>query len=162
MSNGLNSYHTLLIADQRRNVREFLQREMSQSGYRVLTAKNGQEITFHLKSEPAIDLLIIDPNLPDVNDWAIFNTIEHQAPAMPVIVHTYVSDYTKHTITLGSFIFVEKRGNSIDSLKKIAAEVLDKSDSEKERMAGAFGKHKPQPAVSSLKKKTPGTKERRS
>jgi len=128
-SNALTNLHTLLIADPRRNVREFLQREMSQNGYRVLTAKTGKEIMVCINSDPSVDLLIVDPELPDVNDWAILHTVKHQAPAMPVIVHTFISDYTKHTITPETIIFVEKRGNSINSLKKIVAELLNKTKS---------------------------------
>lgn len=126
---------------------------MSQGGYKVLTAKDGKEITLHLKSEPSIDLLIIDPNLPDVNDWSILNVIEQQAPAMPVIIHTYISDYAKHTIRLGSFAFVEKRGNSIDSLKKVAAEVLKKTDSG--QPGGTAGTYNSQPTGLSQTKKRP-------
>ena len=128
-SNALTNLATLLIADPRKNVREFLQREMSQNGYRVLTAKTGKEIMARISSYPPVDLLIVDPELPDVNDWDILNAVKRQAPAMPVIVHTFISDYTKHTITPESIIFVEKRGNSINSLKKIVADLLGKTQS---------------------------------
>ena len=128
-SNTMTNLHTLLIADPRKYVREFLQREMSQNGYRVLTAKTGKEIMMYLNTEPSIDLIIVDPELPDVNDWAILHTVKNQAPAMPLIVHTFISDYTKHTITPETAIFVEKRGNSINSLKKVVAEVLPRTKS---------------------------------
>jgi len=97
---------------------------MSRIGYRVLTSRNGKETLQAIKGDPFPELIIIDPNFPDVDDWNILHNIEHLAPAIPVIVHTYISDYSKHTMALGSLIFVEKRGNSIDSLKKIATEVL--------------------------------------
>ena len=59
-SNTMTNLHTLLIADPRKYVREFLQREMSQNGYRVLTAKTGKEIMMYLNTEPSIDLIIVD------------------------------------------------------------------------------------------------------
>ena len=127
----MNLHFTLLIADARKSVREFLAREMSHDGYRVLTAKNGREIILHLKNDPSIDLLIIDPSLPDVNDWAILDDIGRHAPARPVIIHTFISEYAKHTITTGAYIFVEKRGNSVDSLKKTAEKLLKRSPSAK-------------------------------
>ena len=118
-----------MIADPRKNVREFLQREMSQNGYRVLTAKTGKEIMMCLNNDLSIDLLIVDPELPDINDWSILHSVKLQAPAMPVILHTFLSDYTKHKLTPETVIFVEKRGNSINSLKKIVAKILHKTKS---------------------------------
>jgi DNA-binding NtrC family response regulator len=120
----LQNNHVLLIADPKKNVREFLKREMHQNGYRVLTAKTGKEIMAVLKNDPSIELLIIDPNLPDVTDWSIFTLIENHTPRLPVIIHTYIQDYAEHVLTHGSVHFIEKRGNSVSSLRKIIEKVL--------------------------------------
>ena len=84
---------TILIADRNRHVREFLRREMIKEGYHVREAKNGQEVLREVYTHEHLDLLILDPDLPDVNISIILEKLENRIPALPVVIHAFPSDY---------------------------------------------------------------------
>lgn len=116
-----NNYN-IIIADRDRRVREFLNREMTLVGYHIWQAKDYNELMNRLKREDSMDLLILDPDLPDVEEGLLFTEIKEKLPLLPIIVHTY--RFNKQSIPHSNYpiIFIEKRGNSIDLLiKKVGA-----------------------------------------
>jgi len=118
----------ILIVDRNPHVREFLKREMTADGYRVRLAENGRQLikwTFHSEN---VDLLIVDPDLPDVDVPSLFVKLQNRIPSLPVVVHTFLSDYSEHSDVLRNFPFVEKKGSSIEHLKKVVFDILHKSD----------------------------------
>jgi len=119
--------YKILIADRNSNVREFLRREMLTEGYSVQLAENGREVlkwAYH--REPA-DLLILDPDLPDAEESLLLKKLRKRAPYLPVIFHTFFSDYISASKIIHPAEFVEKGGSSIEKLKKVVAEILKKS-----------------------------------
>ena len=119
--------YTILIADRNPHVREFLRRELTAAGYRILLAEKGRDVVERMYRPEPIDLLILDPDLPDVEESDIFRKIRNRIPAMPVVVHTYVSDYETHPDLANAAAFVEKRGSSIDNLKVVVSDILKQS-----------------------------------
>ena len=120
----MNMDFTILIADRNRNVRNLLQREMTLAGYRVRLAENAREVikwTFH--HEP-LDLIILDPDLPDADDSGLLDVVLDRVPALPVIVHTHLSDYKPESNGRQNVIFVEKRDTSVERLKQVVLEAL--------------------------------------
>jgi DNA-binding NtrC family response regulator len=120
----LEKEFTILIADRNRHVRELLKREMMAEGYRVRLAKNGREVLEQVYQYEPLDLLILDLDLPDAGEVAILESVEDRIPTLPVVVHTFLSDYANHPVVLSTAVFVEKKGSSIESLKKVVFEVL--------------------------------------
>ena len=118
---------TILIGDRNRHVREFLRREMIEEGYQVREAKNGQEVISDIYSHEHLDLLILDPDMPDVNISAILEKLENRIPVLPVVIHAFPSDYMEDLDIRKIAPFVEKRGDSIVHLKRIVLETLSKS-----------------------------------
>ena len=115
---------TILIADRNRHVREFLQREMTSAGYRVLLAENAREvIKWNFHHDP-LDLIVLDPDLPDSEDSRMLDDILDRIPALPVIVHTYRSEYGSNSKNMNNVIFVEKGGSSVEHLKRVVYETL--------------------------------------
>ena len=117
----------ILIADRNSNVREFLRREMMAEGYSVELAENGREVlkwAYH--REPA-DLLILDPDLPDAEESLLLKKLRQRIPYLPVVLHTFFSDYISASKVIIPTEFVEKGGSSIEKLKKVVAEILNKS-----------------------------------
>lgn len=115
---------TILIADRNRNVRNLLGRELTSEGYRVRLAENAHEVikwTFH--HEP-LDLIILDPDLPDNDDSRLLDVVLDRIPAIPVIVHTHLSDYKCESSGRQNVYFVEKRGISVERLKQVVFEAL--------------------------------------
>ncbi|MCD6298030.1 MAG: response regulator [Deltaproteobacteria bacterium] len=117
---------TILIADRNPHVRELLKREMMAEGYRVRLAKNGREVLKQVYDHEPLDLLILDLDLPDAGEVHILENIEDRIPTLPVVVHSFVSDYANQPAVLSTAVFVEKKGSSIESLTKVVFEVLHK------------------------------------
>ncbi len=119
----METQYTILIADRNSHVREFLKRELTDAGFRVLQAEKGRDVidlVFHC--EPLM-LVIIDPDLPDMEETALLKKIGNRIPALPVVIHAFQSDGTDYSVYLKKIDFVEKGGRSIERLKQV---VMDK------------------------------------
>ena len=116
---------TILIADRNPNVREFLKREMMAEGYRVRLAKDSREVLKWVFSQAPLDLLILDPDLPDGEEVELFIQINDRIPQLPVVIHSFKTDYADYPEALITTVFVEKQGNSIEYLKKVVSEMLN-------------------------------------
>lgn len=137
--------YTILIADRNPHVREFLRREMAAAGYRILLADKGRDVVKRVYQHEPVDLLIIDPDLPDVEESAVLKKIRNRIPSLPVVVHTYISDisdYETHKDLANAAAFVEKRGSSIENLRQVVSDILQECSV--------------QPAVSPIHKKNAG------
>ncbi|MFH1581628.1 MAG: response regulator, partial [Pseudomonadota bacterium] len=104
---------TIMIADRNPHVREFLKREMLAEGYRILLAEKGRDIVKWVYHHDAVDLLILDPDLIDVDESDVLKKLQNRIPALPVIIHSFFSDSEHHRILLNAAAFIEKKGNSI-------------------------------------------------
>lgn len=93
-------------------------------GYRVRLAKNVQEVLKKVYHPETLDLLILDPDLPGIDKLALLKKLQNRIPALPVVVHTFLSDYTDYTNELSKLAFVEKSGSSVESLKNMVHEIL--------------------------------------
>ena len=130
---------TLLIADRNRHVREFLKREMQEEGYRILLARSGREVLGYISGHAPVDLVILDIDLPDAGDFGILEKLRKRIPTLPLVVHTFLSEYLNHTGTLSTMAFVEKNGNSIECLKRTVADILEKSHSRRSESTKSSG-----------------------
>ncbi len=117
---------TILIADRNPHVREFLKRELMAVGYRVMLARNGGDVLNSLEHRQGVDLLVLDLDLPYAGDPGILDEIRGRIPTLPIVVHTFLPEYINHPSTLHNAAFVEKEGNSVDRLKDVISEVLNK------------------------------------
>jgi len=113
---------TILIGDRNPHVRGFLQREMSKEGYQIRLAESAQELLQWAFNHEPIDLIILDPDLPDAVDAHLLNTLENRTPSVPVIIHTHYAQSLPGT--KAPFIVVEKGGSSVERLKRIAERLL--------------------------------------
>lgn len=100
---------------------------MTAEGYSVELAENGREVlkwAYH--REPA-DLLILDPDLPDAEESLMLKKLRQRIPYLPVVLHTFFSDYISASKVISPTEFVEKGGSSIEKLKKVVTEILNKT-----------------------------------
>jgi DNA-binding NtrC family response regulator len=119
--------YKILIADRNSHVREFLKREMLAEGYSVELAENGREVLKWAYHREPMDLLILDPDLPDAEESLLLKKLKQRIPYIPVILHTYLSDYLVASKLINPTEFVEKGGSSIEKLKKIVPAILGKN-----------------------------------
>lgn len=97
-------------------------------GYRVRLAKNGREVLRLVYQRGPLDLLILDPDLPDAGEVPVLEKLGDRIPTLPVVVHTFLSDYAEYPPLLSTDVFVEKKGTSIEGLKKVINEILRKAE----------------------------------
>ncbi len=115
----------ILIADRNRHVREFLRRELRAEGYRVEVAGDGREVLNLLESLEPPHLLILDLEIPYLDELEIWERLQDRQPPLPVVIHTLLpEDPTRLTVPLAA-AFLEKKGDT-DHLKAVVAEVLEK------------------------------------
>ena len=116
---------TVLIADRNPHVREFLRRELLNEGYRVLTAKNGREVLKQVYKPAPLDALVLDLDLPDTNGSDLLDILQDRIPSLPLVLHAFApEDGSREDAFTKADAFVEKRGNSVDRLKKVLRELL--------------------------------------
>ena len=116
---------TIVIADRNPHVRGFLQREMSKEGYRIRLAESAQDLLQWAFNHEPIDLIILDPDLPDAVDAHLLSALQSRIPSVPVIIHTHYAQSLPGI--KAQFIIVEKGGSSVEHLKQITANLLDPS-----------------------------------
>jgi len=121
---SMTTKFTILIADRNPHVREFLRREMAEEGYLVRLAESGREVLRWSYCPEPLDLLILDPELPDVESAALFAQLANRIPALPMVIHSFACNEELAKEVYGEVAFVEKRGNSIDHLKTVVGEIL--------------------------------------
>ena len=129
----MNNAYSILIADRNRHVRDFLKRELSAVGYHLQLAKDGREVLRWIRSGELFDLIILDPDLPDAGEIKILKTLQTQMSSIPIVIHTFLADYTQLPDDIRSMATVVKNGNSIDNLKKVVAQILAASHSKRPR-----------------------------
>ena len=114
---------TILIADRNPNVREFLKREMVSEDYRVICAEDAKSM-FRLALAPfMVDVLILDPDLPDMEASDVLGKLGVQKPGLPVIIHSF-SEENRCAFFLDSAVFIEKGGGSTEVIKRVLKEQI--------------------------------------
>jgi CheY-like chemotaxis protein len=129
---GLETQYTILIADRNSHVREFLRRELTEAGFRVLQAEKGRDVidlVYHCES---LMLVVVDPDLPDMEETVLLKKIGDRIPALPVVIHAFQSDGIDYFRYLKNLDFVEKGGRSIEKLKQV---VLEKYSARKAKLS---------------------------
>lgn len=115
----------ILIADRNRNVRDFLRRELAAEGYLVEVARDGREVLGRLNGDEPPHLLILDLEIPFLDEPEMWARLQDCQPPLPVVIHTFLPEFpTNLTLPLPA-IFLEKKGDT-DLLKKVVAEVIGK------------------------------------
>ena len=122
---------TILIADRNPHVRGFLQREMIKEGYSVRLAENAQELLkWAFQAEP-LDLIIVDPDLPDAAISSLLQKLQDRIPPVPVVVHTHYPSHSPGPEAGADYwVIVEKGGSSVERLKQVASDMLQRRPSQ--------------------------------
>ena len=115
----------ILIADRNRHVRDFLQRELSAEGYRVEVARDGREMLGRINGEDPPHLLILDLEIPYLDEPEVWSRLKDRQPALPVVIHTFLPEYPTNLTLPIAATFLEKKGDT-DLLKTVVAEVIEK------------------------------------
>jgi PAS domain S-box-containing protein len=125
---NLAGTETVLLAEDETAVRELTQHLLEDSGYQVITAKNGQDaINEFMEYKNKIQLLLLDVVMPNKNGREVYEEIKQIKPDIRVLFMSgYPADVIhKQGIIEKGFPYIEKPVSPAKLLKKIR-EVLDK------------------------------------
>lgn len=115
---------SILLTDRNRHVRELLRRELSSEGYRVETARDGREVLGFLYHVAAIDLLILDLDIPFVAEVGLFKKLGQLRPELPVIIHSFSVEESDPAISMVQVAGSVEKSENTDRLKAIVRKVL--------------------------------------
>ncbi|MDX9786465.1 MAG: response regulator [Desulfobacterales bacterium] len=110
---------TILIADRNPHVRGFLKRELAAEGFIVIMADSAQDLLRWTFGQTPVDLLLIDPDLPDMESEALMERLNSRIPPIPVVIHTLPEERKKVNLHQDIVVYVEKGGHSIEQLKEV-------------------------------------------
>ncbi len=124
----------ILIVDDERNLRESLSEALTQAGYEVLTASNGEE-GYAIIQQQELDLLLCDWRMPEMDGAALLSLLREEGrlvdlPALVITAHG-TSNNAIDAIQLGACDFVTKPFDLDDVLVTIRR-ALDHSALQKE------------------------------
>jgi DNA-binding NtrC family response regulator len=113
----------ILIADRNRNVRDLLRRELTAEGYVVEVARDAREVLGRINGEDPPHLLILDLEIPYLDEPEVWARLRDRQPPLPVVIHTFLPEYPTHLTLPIAAAFLEKKGDT-DQLKAVIAEVI--------------------------------------
>lgn len=115
---------TILVIDDEENILQLYRDELTESGYRVLTARNSDEALSRLE-EGKPDLITLDIRLEGSPDGIeVLRKIKEIDRHVPVIINTAYSEYKQNFGVWASEDYVVKSSN-IDELKTRIASLLE-------------------------------------
>jgi DNA-binding response OmpR family regulator len=89
---------TILVVDDKANIRRLLQDYLTEQGYRVLVAENGREALYVARAEKP-DLILLDIMMPEMDGYEFMRAWRQERPT-PVILLTAKLDETDKVIGL--------------------------------------------------------------
>lgn len=116
----------ILVADRNPRVRAFLQREMMAAGYRVTAADSARDVLRWAAERDRVDLVIIDPDLPDAEPEALVAELRRRRPQLPVVIHA-LPDPERGPADPPAAGFVEKGARSVERLQTLVRALLPRA-----------------------------------
>jgi DNA-binding NtrC family response regulator len=127
LQGGVENVFTIVIADRNPHVRRFLQRELARGGYRIHLVENARELYSRVSGPDPVNLVILDPDLPDAAPFSVVEALGRRLPRTPVVIHTHAphaAACSPENRPCHSFV-VEKSGGSVERLKQVAAALFE-------------------------------------
>ena len=100
----------VLIAEDAEEIRDMLSEFLIGKGYTVSFAKNGREAIQQLKSDPALQIILLDVSMPEMGGLEALKSIMASDPHPNVIMITSVADseIAQQTLKTGAFDYILK------------------------------------------------------
>lgn len=124
----------ILVADDEKSMREFLDIMLKKEGYRVTLASNGEEV-IKLIEKDIFDLALVDLRMPKQDGLSVLKRIKTVSPETIVIVITaYASaDTAIKAMKEGAYDYITKPFK-IDEMKLVIQNALEKRRLQKENL----------------------------
>jgi len=128
----------VLVVDDDASVRSALHQVLTDAGYDVILAADGQEALEQFASQPP-DLLILDLGLPGQSGWETFERITSQNPVLPNIIITGQSDQYDMASAAGVGALMEKPLDAEALLETMQSLLAEPKETRLRRLCGYEG-----------------------
>lgn len=121
----------LLVDDEDVNI-EVMTELLEMLGYKVLTAESGTEaVRIYREKGKAIDMVILDMIMPDINGGDVFDMLKEMNPHVHVLLSTGYSlkGQVSDVMSRGCRAFIQKPFR-VEELSRKVRQVLDERDNE--------------------------------
>lgn len=125
----------VLIVDDDAAVRNSVKRVLETANYDVILAGDGQEALEQFAGR-AVDLVILDLNLPARRGWDVFEELTRVDPFMPVVVITGLTNQLKAAKAAGVGALLEKPVDPALLLKTMTELLGEPSEQRLQRLCG--------------------------
>lgn len=83
----------VLVVDDVESVRRLIRRVLEHASHRVLEARDGVEALTCLGENPAVDLVLTDLRMPNMDGWELATHLSGRSPRVPVL---FMSGFDEH------------------------------------------------------------------
>ena len=109
----------ILIVDDEENLRALYEGELSDEGYKVVTASSGEEALEMLESERP-DLVTLDIKMPGMGGIAALGAIRDKDPKLPVIMLTAYPEFKRDFDVWAADAYLTKTADLTELKAKVA------------------------------------------
>ncbi|MBN1814787.1 MAG: sigma-54-dependent Fis family transcriptional regulator [Anaerolineae bacterium] len=134
---------TVLVIDDDKMIRSFLDSILSEDGYEVLSAATGAEGSATLRAKP-VDVVLLDLMLPDEDGISVLRKIKQEEPSVQVILLTAYGavESAVEAMRLGAYDYIDKPSD-VSKLKLVIGRALEELTMRREierlrQQAGAY------------------------
>lgn len=115
----------IIIADRNPHIRNLLKREIQDDSHCIELADSGYQLLDLVFNEnKEVDLMVIDPDFPDIDAPDLLMTLQTLEPAPRIVLHAFHSNYIQTACKLPNVTFVEKDGGNIEHLETLIRCIL--------------------------------------
>lgn len=133
----MNNYRILVVEDEK-NIRSFMQTILTSNGYETITAKTGEEGMMLLSSH-CPDLVLLDLGLPDTDGQTFIAAVRkwNQVPIIVVSARSHERDKVL-SLDLGADDYVTKPFGTSELLARVRAALRHTTQRTERQQAGAY------------------------
>ena len=106
----MDEYNRILIVDDERSLREFLEIFLRKGGYEVSVAEGGQAAIDLFEAGSEFDLVLTDLMMPNINGMAVLEAVKDRFPDTQVLMMTAyaTADTAIEAMKKGAFDYIQK------------------------------------------------------
>lgn len=127
--------HHILLVDDDPTVRDSIHGVLVAEGFQVSAAPNGQQAV-ELARQTAMDLVLLDLNMPVKNGWDTYEQLTREHPFLPVIITTARPNQWFTAVNAGVGALMEKPMDIGTLLRTIRRLLAEPAQSHLARLAG--------------------------
>ncbi|MEW6659485.1 MAG: response regulator [Thermodesulfobacteriota bacterium] len=109
---------TILVADDEEAIRNLIEEELTDEGYRVIGVANARDALKVVETEP-LDLVVLDIRMPGMDGLEALPRILGMKEGLPVILHTAYSQYKESFMSWAADAYVVKSSDLAELKQKI-------------------------------------------